>query len=1398
MKKKLLAVIMALAMMMTLMPATAFAAGTTVSVKTEEDLKAAITNAQDGDIIKLEDDIVMDPLYAMDKGYTEKDKAPIAPAMIIDNDITLDLNQHTLSWDQEKIPAASASDTEQIWYTLCFFTVDNAVVTLDGNGTIDVDFGMNNSYGINIMNNGSVTVKNGTYTGATSAIQVQTGVLTVLDGTFKQAATIESAAPNYAKYVINCIDSNYTNGTARIYLKGGTYCYDFSNNPEGAGTSYIPADYEIKNSGNTWTVSAKGDITVDTSNNAGTVNTTVGGEKIDISKDNIDAQGSTLTIDAKTNTTATAANVTVGGDAMNTIKNDNTYTDVAITTDVGTLTVSEEALTTIVENATTGETTTDVTLSIKNKTQVGDSGTTYELNAKDAAGNEVFAKDENTDNGTITVSVPKPTGITGDSVYVYYLGPDGAEKIESAKVDGDNIIWDVTHFSTYYITTEAQKISVIVDGGSTTVYDDFAAAVTAILNGSDDDITIQLMEDITFTATIQLNQNKAITLDLNGKTATFDGDTSQYAIELSNNAKLTIDDSQTGGKLISEDYRVIKVGDGTISTSASAPASLVLNGGTITSNKVTYDNANKETDHGAIAIYANNSSDHSDGKAVACTVEVNAATVNGGIYIFGQGAKLTVNEGANITSEGYAISGNGSIGAYNCGDTEIIINGGTITQTSGTPSQINTAIYHPQVGTLTINGGTITSDNTAIEIRAGELTVEKGAVIEGGDGDPVNNPNGNGPTTTTNTGIAIAQHTTKQPITVNINGGTITAGAAVYESNPQGNSGDSAVTVNMQDATLNGDVKASGFGTIAMDNVQVKGNVDKSGSGSMGIVDSTITGTAPAADAAGVTYVNTTVNGTLTNTTPDEDAVALVGSKTYTDLQTAVNDAKSGDTVTLLQDVTLDGSGKVNNKGLLLINSKDITLNGNGKTITAENVMANADTAAGPSMINIQGGANVTVKNLTIDGAGTNNTVSTDNTKHGLNIYQSTVTVENVTIKNGNGYAIVANGSTATINGLTTSNNGWGGINVDSKTAAAKLTINSANISEANSVKMENGSASANSDPEVAIKGGTFQYITKGTEIAVPDLTISGGKFATGTGPADAVTVNDYLAPGLAIDGNGNVYTPSSGGGSGSTTYSTTVEKTENGTVTVSPQNASKGSTVTITIKPNEGFALDKLTVTDKDGKEIELTKKNDTQYTFTMPASKVTVKATFAAVSTLPFTDVDADDWYYEAVKYAYDNDLMNGMGNNRFAPNTTLSRGMIAQVLYNLEKNPAAGSGSFTDVTSGAWYADAVNWAAANDIVNGYSDGTFAPNKDITRQEMATILYRYAQYKGYDTSAKGDLSVFTDGAKTGDWAKDAMVWAVGTGLLEGHAGAVNPTGTATRAEVATILMRFCENVAK
>ena len=266
--------------------------------------------------------------------------------------------------------------------------------------------------------------------------------------------------------------------------------------------------------------------------------------------------------------------------------------------------------------------------------------------------------------------------------------------------------------------------------------------------------------------------------------------------------------------------------------------------------------------------------------------------------------------------------------------------------------------------------------------------------------------------------------------------------------------------------------------------------------------------------------------------------------------------------------------------------------------------------------------------------------------------------------------------------------------------------------------------------------------------------------------------------------------------------YKITIGAMENGTVTADPAAAKAGAEVTLTATPDEGYALGSLTVTDRFGDAVKVTENADGTYTFTMPNGQVTVNATFVETEepapTMPFTDVKEGDWFYEEVLYAYENGLMNGVGDNRFAPNSATTRGMLVTILYRLEGEPAVtGEADFDDVGD-TWYTDAVIWAAANDIVNGIGDNQFGPENTLTREQLVTMLYRYAQNKGYDVTASADLSGYPDAGQIQSWAQEAMTWAVAEGIVEGMDGNLNPAGSATRAQIATILMRFCEGVAK
>ncbi len=279
---------------------------------------------------------------------------------------------------------------------------------------------------------------------------------------------------------------------------------------------------------------------------------------------------------------------------------------------------------------------------------------------------------------------------------------------------------------------------------------------------------------------------------------------------------------------------------------------------------------------------------------------------------------------------------------------------------------------------------------------------------------------------------------------------------------------------------------------------------------------------------------------------------------------------------------------------------------------------------------------------------------------------------------------------------------------------------------------------------------------------------------------------------------------PSSGGSSsGKTTYKVTTSAVNNGGVNASPSNAEKGATITITLSPDKGYKLDKLTVTDGSGKTVSTVKKSDTVYTFTMPASAVKVGVSYVKATETPsetkFNDVSANDWFASAVDYVTGKGMMNGTADNTFSPKANTTRGMIVTVLYRLENQPSTSAASFADVASGAYYANAVAWANANGIVSGYGSGKFGPNDKVTREQLAAILYRYAQYKKYDVSVGEDTNIlsYNDAQSISSYAIPAIQWACGAGVVTGKSGSkLDPKGYATRAEVAAMLMRFCENV--
>ena len=676
--------------------------------------------------------------------------------------------------------------------------------------------------------------------------------------------------------------------------------------------------------------------------------------------------------------------------------------------------------------------------------------------------------------------------------------------------------------------------------------------------------------------------------------------------------------------------------------------------------------------------------------------------------------------------------------------------------------------------------------------------------------------------------------------------------------------------------------------TSASQNILTQGNADPQkpedsifgrkevGTAGLVIIDNKVV-------AAGTAYgdiVNKNANEVLVEVSkghwvkPKENTVAMIGAKEYPTLTAAINEANTGDTVKLVNNVT---------EAVTIPADKTITLDLNGKKLT------NAD---GQDTITVALGAS-----LTVTGSGT-----VDNVTHGkAAIYNNGTVILNggsytrsaeasTSIKdaNGNSYYNILNHGTMTIgkNASVTSRgsfssliaNGYynfsdtnprsgyvsgtnqetpsltinggtfsGGINTIKNDDNATLTVNNGSFSNMTQAAIQNNhvatinggtfDAKANHAIEnrhfdgghntgsVTVTSGTFTgglYTTTGAT-----WSISGGTFSSdpsvyvvGNGSANIVkragsegaytytvlaksglTSGVYLTdPSGALANNyyvsstaNGVWTvsysaPSSGGGSSSSSrrYDVSAPSVKHGDVTVSPKNASKGDTVTITVKPDSGYELDTLTVKDASGSKIKVKDKGNGKFTFTMPASKVTVSAEFAEIETLDFADVSTDAYYYEAVKWAAKKGITGGTGDGTFNPNGSCTRAHIVTFLWRAAGSPEPKSTvSFADVPAGSYYAKAVAWAVENGITLGTGDGTFSPDATCTRAQSVTFLYRALGTA--PTTVNGFTDVTADAFYT-----DAVAWAVENGVTNGTTDSTfSPDNGCTRAQIVTFLFR-------
>ena len=551
------------------------------------------------------------------------------------------------------------------------------------------------------------------------------------------------------------------------------------------------------------------------------------------------------------------------------------------------------------------------------------------------------------------------------------------------------------------------------------------------------------------------------------------------------------------------------------------------------------------------------------------------------------------------------------------------------------------------------------------------------------------------------------------------------------------------------------------------------------------------------------------------------------------ELKEALTAAQPGDVIALTGDITVtnEDAGLPRNEAVVTVPG-GVTLDGGGFSIIAAESWSKE---LANSIVGATSGQ-VVIRDLTI--------VGNENTKHGVNIYsapeaegeaRTSVELEDVTIENcGNAGLVVAN-SVVTAAGLTTRGNAWGAVNVD--LGVPSFTMTDSRLEEDVQIWTETADAEIEAEGlDLVVKGvgdGTlkgYTYITddvsklgeaydeenktvytaleeavKAPEVRglrlVRDVTVGSGQSIT-IPETVTLTIGDGVTltveNGGTLTNDGEIVVEDGGqldgdidGDDEAVKHRYTVRFDANGGENVASQTVESGAEIELPQAVREGYDFLGWELNDETYAAGE-------KYTVT---SSVTFTAQWKETDgdgdngdeewENPYADVAANQWFYAAVQYVSENNLMNGVAENAFGPDIHTTRGMLVTILHRMEGEPQAGEHSFTDVAEDKYYADAVAWAAENDIVNGYSDTVFAPEKAMSREEMAVVLYRYAQYKGWDVSAQGDLSRYADSESVSAWSTEAMTWAVGAKVMDGMDGRLAPQGDALRSQTATVLMR-------
>ena len=892
-----------------------------------------------------------------------------------------------------------------------------------------------------------------------------------------------------------------------------------------------------------------------------------------------------------------------------------------------------------------------------------------------------------------------------------------------------------------------------------TYYQTLAKAITEAKEND----TITLLREVDL-GSDRVTINKAVTLDLNGCTLTSSNATNTLWLEAS---RVTVQDSKGNGKIQntgsgSNNIAVVVNGQGT---------EAYFKSGTVSGNYAVF------IQNGAKAVI--------DGGKYTGTYGINTVGT-------GNEANKTAVEinGGEIQAVAFAVAGNGSADY-----TETVITGGRLESTEGN------VIYHPQVGDLTIKGDAeLIGPNGVQYCGAGTLTIAENAVITATlpftefPTKPASQGDGS-----TDDGAALSvvsrgggYQGEGQTMTVNITGGTLTsrnnAAIAVYRLervNGQWTTNENtkivsylaALTVSGGNFSAGSKKDAFEIDTQAADKISVTGGYFTSDPSDYVPENAEPKLFVVASDKTGYAYMVTTTKPT--------EVDPIVTEKTETEVSESIEleDQKKIEAVIDNAQVSGVSDAVTESAQNAIINQVEGELKPEDKVVVEITVSLTADKAdlttadkmyvsykaepVAKVIVNDESvGKEIPVTNDYLDGQTLIEVrlpipadlepqeimhIADDGTR------ERYLNGSGFTVEDGCAVLHVKHFSTFVLNG--------------------QLTV-AAKIGESEYGTLQEAVNAAKSGDTIVLTQDCDEKISVSGKSVTIDLDGH-------TYDKDKITLGSRCSMSVSDDKITITYSAPSGGGSSSSSsgdYTVSVENSKHGTVTVSPKRADKGDTVTITVKPDNGYELDELTVTDKDGDTVKLQSKGGNKYTFTMPGSKVTVEATFTLEKeeNLPFADVAEDYWAVEEITWAYENGYMNGVSAERFAPGSTVTRQQLWMVLARLtEFNPSN-------------MTEAQHWAVESKISDGSN-----PGGALTRQQMVTILYRWAQQMGYDVSGRADLSAFPDNASVAAYATEPMTWAIAEGIISGTTeGLLNPAGTATRAQFAVILYRFFENV--